>query len=68
MKLQICLLVKCIPIFYFNTTAIIRSVSKIATPKSMVTGSYIAFRGKWGLDTGENCTKVHCYAGLNPVF
>jgi hypothetical protein len=44
---------------FFNKTAIIRSASKIVMPKSMLTGSDIAFRGKWGLDTEENCTKVH---------
>ena len=53
--------------FYFNTTAIIRSASKIAMPKSIFTGSDIAFGGKWGFDVEENCTKVHCYTGLNPV-
>jgi hypothetical protein len=65
--LQICLLAKRIPIYYFNTTAIIRSAFKKAMPKSIFTGSNIAFGGKWGFDVEENCTKVHCYTGLNPV-
>jgi len=53
--------------YFFNKTVIFRSASEIAGSKSIFTRSDIAFSGKWGLDAEQNCTKVHCYIGINPL-